>query len=140
MKHLMFNHVGVLSEGLLAHWTLIRLQTCVKHLMFDHVGMLRECFLTHWTFVGFESIMHQIVPLQVGQLCETLIANLAYKWTVASVGLGVLPHGTMAGEFFATDLTLKLVFSQMLGAMLLHLLHRIEALSALRAFDLVQID
>lgn len=93
------------------------------------------------------------MPLQIGQLCKTLIAYLAYKWTcnemirtfklatgpsqviihvviltVASVSLGVLPHGTVTGELLAADLALELVLRQMFGAMLLHLLHGIEAL------------
>lgn len=80
------------------------------------------------------------MPLQIGQLCKPFIAYLAYKWTVASVGLGVLPHGTVTGELLAADLAFELVLRQMFGAMLLHLLHGVEALSALWTFDLVQID
>lgn len=48
--------------------------------------------------------------------------------TVAGVGLGVLPHRAVTRELLAADLALELVLGQMLGAMLLHLLHRIEAL------------
>lgn len=45
------------------------------------------------------------------------------------MSLGVFPHGTMTGELLAADLTFELVLRQMFGAMLLHLFHRIEALS-----------
>lgn len=44
------------------------------------------------------------------------------------MGLGVLPHRAVTRELLAADLALELVLGQMLGAMLLHLLHRIEAL------------
>jgi hypothetical protein len=88
MKHLMFDHVSMLAESLLAGRTFIRLESCgklngqfkiKKHPNENHMF----CKLT---------IVDQIMSLQIGQLSESLVANLAHKGALAVVGLLVLPH------------------------------------------------
>lgn len=108
--------------------------------MFYHVCVLRKCFLAHGTFVWFESIVNKIMALQISQLRESLVANLTNKRAVAGVGLGVLPHRAVTRELLAAYFALELILSQMFGAMLLHFIHSVEALSALWTLDFVEID
>lgn len=73
-------------------------------------------------------------------MSKALVAYLAHERSFASVSLGMLPHGTMAGKFFATNFTLEFVLRQMLRPMLLHLFHRIKTLPTLWTLDFVEID
>lgn len=73
-------------------------------------------------------------------MSKALVAYLTNERPFASVRLGVLPHGTMAGKFFATNFTLEFVLRQMFRPMLLHFFHRIETLPALWTLDFVEID
>lgn len=73
-------------------------------------------------------------------MSKAFVAYLAHERSFASVSLGMLPHGTMAGKFFATNFTLEFVLRQMLRPMLLHFFHRIKTLPTLWTLDFVEID